>query len=224
VFGRDLIPEPAYWSPCGIARGQGPFCFTAANLFRLTPTDLKRDDYNFTSVLDFSLYEKQHTGSKALSNISRIKNLVKYFQALKTDFARWKFDSIRQTAWERDLATGEMKLVGGYNSPGFSAVVDYLEKKYRDATLDRMINEDSRLFVPDLAFVNRHHPAWSPYSRLIVSEETLKTMRTLAKGQMPTQREVDESQVFDFFREGLKQDAELVLLSPKEYAGDTTLR
>lgn len=219
VFGRDLLKEPGYYSPMGIAQTEQLFSYTPGDLVRINPAFIEDSVNNFKSVLSYEHFSRRRIGiahDESADSLERMQNLLRRLHTWRTDYARWKFDTKRDTAWVLNESTDQVELAGGHLSPGFSSVVNYLELRFRDYQTDLMIHGESTKVLPDLAFVHPDYAPFSPYARMRVTEESLSVMRKLADGSPLTEREMEESQIHDFFDIGFQQDADLVFLAPEK--------
>lgn len=186
VFGRDLLRHPAYYTPDS---------FSPARLLKLIPGHIEAW---FTDI----------TKREALEHAPRILRLAEQLEALLREYQRWKFDT-SEYAWEK-RDDGSSLLRGGYLSPGFSALCEYLVHKI--ASVER----EGKGVIPDLAFVNPYYPPWAPFVRLRISQESLDIMRRLATGGFVSEEEFNESDLRKFFQDGMTERAALVMLARDE--------
>ncbi len=159
----------------------------------------------------FTHYRGQETPS------AHMAFLLEQFMAFKQDYAAWKCDTRSHTAWQ-DWDNLGTQLVGGHFSPGFQAVVAFLEEAFESSGR----KSGTGTPPPDLAFVHPYYPPWSEYqytgsdrtkqSRLPMNGRTLEALAALARGQA-TDRQLEESGVRAFLQEaGYNTQGELVLL------------
>ena len=186
IFGRDRLPEPALWSPRALSRKE---------IVGFQYKDLWKKD--FSSVLDHSLFPE---------NIGRITYLKEEVARFKETFSNWTF-ATGDIAWDSTDS-----LVGGYYSPGFKYLLDFLELREEEVEYDLIFHGESRRQKYDLTFVHRHYPPMSPYARLRVDKELIGTMRKLNRDQMVTEDEYSLTGLRKFFDIGFENAADLVLL------------
>jgi len=202
VFGRDLLDHPAYWSPQCMNKDA-----VLQALDKPGAGALK-----LYHVLDASMY----TDHKAA--VRNMSALVAQLTSVKDEYSRWKFDTAYETAW--NTADEVPYLVGGFHSPGFEAIVDYL------SALQESADRGEKVIMPDLAFVHPDYPPWSPYNfevaegvkkdRLKVNPEVLEALRKLSEASADEDL-LRSSAVRSFLQQaGFSKEAELVMLAPEE--------
>jgi hypothetical protein len=213
LFGRGNFEHPAFYSPRGVGRG-----ITLEELKNLTPSNLQRHD--FQSLLSVEL---NYRGSSIQPQLGALLGSV---EAVKQDYARWKFDTSPLTAFsvlnDDHSGTSHRMMRGGYNSPGFQEVVTLLHHRHEMAWAN--LREGKSLELPELAFVMPDMPPLVPHSfedengfqqqRLTVTTERLRVLEDLASGNVD-QEALTETGVFQFLQMGFTKQGELVLVSPR---------
>ena len=143
-----------------------------------------------------------------------------------------------ESAWQED-AEGNDKLVGACSSAGFSNAVAGLRREHDDAYEDALLNGKEFTAATVLELHSQAYPPFSPYARLVVDSDVLKTLEYLAiNGWNPEsslqnseaeelELEVDEDQdlnedlveefylnsgVLQFFQTALSTQSELIVV------------
>lgn len=206
-FGRDTFPRTAYWSPKGIGNGLG-----VEDLQSITQENLHK--FGFESILEPSLNDRHYPFQKHLGLL--LDNLF----ALKERFSSWKFDTQLQSAWYQSPGH-DPRLVGGYNSEGFPALVTFLERQFDLYEKGKI----SASFLPELAFVRPDLPPWASHeyqdemefsqNRFRLTRERLEVLRGLAEGRID-QDALENTGTYQFLAVGFATQSELVLLAPRE--------
>lgn len=205
-FGRDRFQRTAYWSPKGIGNG-----FTAGELQSVTSDSIHK--LGFESILEPSLNDRHYGFQKSLDLL--LDNLF----ALKDKISGWKFDTRLTSAWYQSPGL-QPRLVGGYNSEGFPALVSFLERQFN--LLERGRIPPS--MMPELAFVRPDLPPWASHeyqdemefnqTRLRLNPERLQVLRDLAEGRVDEDA-LRSTGVYNFLAIGFETQSDLVLLAPK---------
>jgi hypothetical protein len=193
-FGRDLLPHPAYYA----ANGVGVAMLETINEAWMESTALH--------LLSPRLYLDDAVDAK-------IDRLLGELSGLRSVYARWKFNTDPEAAWDTDPDTGKSALVGGHFSPGFEALVSTIEQVKGSAAL--------RGKALALGFVHLDLPPWQFFTfprkdetvadRLPLTEETIETLRRLAQSTASDQ-ELDDSGLRSFFQKaGFETGGELVI-------------
>jgi len=214
VFGRNTMKHAAYWSASGIGNG-----FSEAQLLNISPNDVGRTSV-FLPVLHADALKA------GVLEDDRIPRLTKKLSGLMDGYRAWKFDTDRETAWW-EAGASEL-LTGGHLSPGFSALVDFLEVRHNHAM------HGNRL-MPELAFFHRgqppivpieyHHPVNGPSRTWEVEENDLFILRALAETELDERSQVllESSGLLSFLQTGLDHQAELTLVAPSKSEETRTL-
>jgi len=213
-FGRDLLPHPCMFLERP-KRGE-----EALDIRALTPQSVEQQ---FRSFFDPHLYRHRQSPQ------SHMQFLLSHLRAVCEDYAAWKFDTRRETAWSQS-EFGTLQ-TGGHFSLGLKAVVGYLEgcsdaqKHHGDG--QRAVD------LPELAFVHPDLLPWGQFeftepsgakaSRLKVTQPVLQILKKLIDARA-TDAELQATGVRSFLQEaGLNTQGELVLLKPDEQARAVSL-
>ena len=218
-FGRDKLPDVAFWSPKGIENG-----FTREQLKGFDESLL--NEGGFRHITDPDLY---HDLPKMTEHLSV---LIKNLRGLRDYYDDWKFDSNHDSAWEQPETEGaDLKLKGAYLSPGFKDLVDQLEAKLQSnvrINLERAFSGESPVPMQELAVIPRYprrYPAWAPYRltpaldgkpaqyQIPVTRETIDVMRGLMDGIFGGD-ENDSTGVINLFQRAIDENAVLVMVNP----------
>jgi len=205
-FGRDRFQRTAYWSPKGIGNG-----FSAEELQSVTNESLHK--LGFESILEPGLNDRHYGFQQSLDLL--LDNLF----ALKDKISGWKFDTRLSSAWYQTPGL-QPRLVGGYNSEGFPALVSFLERQFD--LLERGRIPPS--MMPELAFVRSDLPPWASHeyqdemefsqTRFRLTRERLQVLRDLAEGRVD-QDALESTGTYHFLAIGFATQSDLVLLAPK---------
>ena len=131
--------------------------------------------------------------------IELIEELLLKRERFEREYRRFVFDTDLQTAWQKD-AQGNDLLVGAFNSPGFGKWLKRLRAQYNEAQYEALLND--KPFVPPhvLECHNPDSPPFSPYARLVLTDEVLTLLEKLAKEGWPApppDQEEEESEESD---------------------------
>lgn len=210
-FGKDAFEHPVYWSQRGIGKG-----FTKDQLLNLDDKLLFGHFHNF---LETEMYRHKP------ATTGHLHALTEQLMAIKGDYARWKFDTRKITAFDLDEVTDKYTLLGGFHSDGFSNLVKYVTDRHAEIELDKLTHGSSSKLLPQLAFVNPRYPPWVPYEfsaadgttqqRLTVTAEVAAALKHLVDGTV-TEEELQRTGLRSFFQQaGFNKQAEIVLLDPR---------
>lgn len=209
-FGRDKLPDVAFWSPHGVDHG-----FTEADILAFNLPTLQIGD--FRHITDPALYRKSENA------VSHIRVLEQNLIDLIDHFHRWTFDT-SETAWQHSSDDGEPVLVGGHLSEGFGAVVGFLESRKR-TNLERSWAGQPLSPLPALAVMPQHLPWWAPYPltpalddqpsqyQIPVTLPVIETLRRLQRGELGPETP-DETGVINLLQRALDKRAVLALVDP----------
>lgn len=244
-FGRDLLKYPAYFK----SRGELPFAATRSDALSeyvrsLTPEIIERD---FKNIMDVELYPGSgnryarrkglivKTDAKRVYDIEHIRSHLNIYQEFDAAFRAFQFDTQLETAWDKD-SEGNDKLIGACSSIGFTRLLAVLRREHNDAKEHASLTGEYFTAATVLELHNQAYPPFSPYARLVVDDDVLKTLEYLAgHGWNPTtpaaeeesdvqfEDELDESHdlveefyinsgVLQFFQTALSTQSELIVV------------
>jgi hypothetical protein len=189
-FGRNLLTYPAYHKPHNNLKG------TAANIEELseyvrslTPEIIERD---FNNIMDISLYPRYEnrrarrmaqlstTRADGTYDIQHIRTHINIYQEFDSAFRKFQFDTQLETAWDKDQDGNDI-LVGACSSVGFAKLVAVLRREHNDAKENASLNSDHFTAATALELHNQAYPPFSPYARLVVDDDVLRTLEYLAE-------------------------------------------
>jgi len=210
-FGRDKLPDVAFWSPFGIDSG-----FDMQELLDFKVSDL--DKYGFRHITDPALYGEH---PRALGHMMKMdQNLLDLIE----HFNRWTFDT-SLAAWQESSDGSGGRLVGGHRSEGFPILIDFLENRLR-ANLERTFNGESLSPLPALAVMPRQLPWWAPYSltpelpgspskyQIPVTLEVIEVLRSLQREEVDADTP-DHTGVKNLLQRALLVEGVLALVNPE---------
>lgn len=130
------------------------------------------------------------------------------------NFSTWKCNTILEQAWAKGL-DGNPILIGGYKSPGFHTLIEFLTRK-RIALEQAIRSGGKEVDVPYLAWCHPNLPPWNPYAVLAMTPERLLLLEKMgAKGDYAaiSDEALQRTGIRKFFEAGFNNEAELVMLS-----------
>jgi|GEM_PF-5559655 len=211
-FGRDKLPDVAFWSPRGIDNG-----FTEQDLLGFKVSYLL-DEYTFSDIVDPALYREF---PKALGHMMKMEqNLIDLIE----HFHQWTFDT-SSAAWQQSSDKSAPVLVGGYRSEGFPILIDFLENRLR-ANLERTFIGEPLSPLPSLAVMPRQLPWWAPYPlapelsgspskyQIPVTQEVIEVLRALQRGEVDADTR-DDTGVLNLLQRAFDVDGVLGLINPE---------
>jgi hypothetical protein len=165
--------------------------------------------------------------------IELIAELLQKRERFEAEYRRFLFDTDVTTAWKQD-DNGNDILVGAFNSPGFAKWLKRLRAQFEEARDDALLND--RPFTPPhvLECHNPHTLPFSPYARLVLTDEVLSLLEKLAQEGWPTREsgqgdqesspaegeeqeremsELEEEGVYTFLERALRNQAEIVVVA-----------
>lgn len=204
VYGRNKLRHAAYWGTFGYSSN-----VTAQNILSIGTNFIENKFYPLINV------PAEATWQGVVTEL-HIANLLAELKLILETYAKWKFDTDPKTAFTKD---GEM--IGGFHSPGFIPLLDFLEAKIKRAGEADALPRERH--IPQLAFINPNYVPWLPYgyhpngyslqSRLKIDLDTIKVLREIALTGKSSSRLARELGIRDFFQEaGFKNSAELIML------------
>lgn len=202
-FGRDLLPVPVLFSYSAI---DSPY--SEEDLQQFDTTEIYQ---RFKSALNIDLnITKNHIERRLLKLSTAMRSVLRAYDA-------WKFD----TQFPRAFVDRDGDIDGAYNSPGFNAVVEYLENSF-------LINGGTSVnSTPALAFAVNNQPAWNfcPWNdaiglenrKLNIDHDRLAVLKRLAEGGRfaVSDEELDLTGIRQFFEAGFRYQGRLVLVDPE---------
>ncbi len=215
-FGRDTLPNVAYWTPRAYRKGH-----LYTTLVGLTAAQIQSD---MKSVLDPDVV-RSHESTESIYFLLRQLDVIRDYNR------RQKFDTFGVDAFVYNprTQTSELADYGGYRAPGFSKIVDFLETRFRGVKLEMELTGQTSQTVPALAFALPWYPPWVTHrfageggmmrSSLRVNKEVLEVLRAYADETFTVRtRQLDDQYgVGRFFQEaGFDTEGELVLVNPRE--------
>ena len=216
-FGRDRLPDVAFWSPRGIDNGFSEDALLGFNLNSLHSSLL--DEGGFRHITDPLLYR---TSSEAPGHM---RVLTQNLLDLIDHFHRWTFDT-SSTAWKASPDGGNPTLVGGHLSAGFGYLLDFLDARKR-ANLERSWTGQSLAPLPALAVMPRELPWWAPYPltpaldglsseyQIPVSLPVIEALRALHEGAVD-HTTPDDTGVLNLLQRAIDKRAVLALVDRSE--------
>jgi hypothetical protein len=216
-FGRDRLPDVAFWSPRGIDNGLSEDALLGFNLNSLHSSLL--EEGGFRHITDPSLYRKSSEAP------GHMRVLEQNLLDLIDHFHRWTFDT-SSTAWKASPDGGDPMLVGGHLSAGFGHVLDFLETRKR-ANLEKSWAGQSLAPLPALAVMPRELPWWAPYPltpalggrsseyQIPVSLPVIEALRALHEGEVD-HTTPDDTGVLNLLQRAIDKRAVLALVDRAE--------
>jgi ankyrin repeat protein len=215
-FGRSILRNVAYWTSRGYRNK-----YSYLDLIDITPGRIQREMRN---VMHAQVV-------KSSGAVESIYFLLRQLDVIRDYNRRQKFETFGSDAFVRNPQTKRVELAefGGYRSPGFRQIVDFLERRFEGLTLEMESTGKVSKILPALAFALPWYPAWVTHkfegepgvmrSQLRINEEVLEVLRAFADESF-TRRIMhldDRYGVTRFFREaGFETEGELMLVTPKE--------
>ncbi len=215
-FGRDILRNVAYWTSRGYRNR-----YSYRDLLDMTPGMIQREMRN--------VMHAQVVKSRVA--VESIYFLLRQLDVIRDYNRRQKFETFGSDAFVRNPQTKRVELseFGGYRSPGFRQIVDFLERRFEGLKLEKESTGKVSKLLPALAFALPWYPAWVTHkfeaepgvmrSQLGINGEVLEVLRAFADESF-TRRIMhldDRHGVTRFFREaGFETEGELILVTPKD--------
>lgn len=215
-FGRNILRNVAYWTSRGYRNK-----YSYADLVDITPALIQRE---MRHVMHAQVV-------KSSAAVESIYFLLRQLDVIRDYNRRQKFETFGSDAFVRNPQTNRVELseFGGYRSPGFRQIVEFLERRFEGLKLERETTGNVSKVLPALAFAMPWFPAWVTHkfegepgvmrAQLRINEEVLEVLRAFVDESF-TRRIMhldDRYGVTRFFQEaGFETEGELILMTPKE--------
>ena len=212
-FGRDRFQHPAM------------VCtepMSAKEICELTPKDIDKRFHSVTGEAYFSGVTQRkikfrsdgkqppRAGDAVAVAAMELKHFSDQFQTVRAKYSRMKFDTHLETAWSSD----GKRLLGGYRSPLFPAVVSQLEDRFNRRP------SGGQPAIEHLAVSNPDYPPYAPHAVLPINERSLECLRLLADGKdsKVSSRSLRETGLEEFLNVAFTRgrNSELVMMPARE--------